>query len=102
MARRKKRSGRGKKSLWTLGKGALYVGAVAAPMYAYYEAGGKGSAAAVNAIKAAAFIDPGTDSFSFEKGAQIWTPVAAVALVDFVTSKVGLQKRISSAIGRAF
>jgi hypothetical protein len=97
MARRKK-SRKKSKSMWKLTKGIIYTGAIAAPMYGAYQQAGGGAEGATAAFKAAAFVDPATGNFSFSHGAQIWTPVAAVALVDFATSKIGLQKRIGQGV----
>jgi len=75
-------------------KGVVYTGAVAVPMYNAYQQGGGGAAGATSAIKAAAFVDPTTGGFSLAHGAQIWTPVAAIAVVDFITTKVPIQAQI--------
>lgn len=98
MAKRRKKSYRRKANLWRTAKGVMYAGAIAAPMYVAYQQLGGGAAGASGAIRAAAFVDPATNKFSFEHGAQIWTPVAALVAVDLVTSKLGLQKRIANGI----
>ena len=103
MARRKgKKGGRRKKGGFQLVKGGLYAGAIIAPLAVAYQQSGGGAEGAKNAVMAAAFVDPTTNKFSMVHGAQIWTPVAALAVVDVVTSKVGLQRRIArglSALG---
>ena len=99
--RRKKKGGSRRKTGWKMVKGALYVGAVAAPGVARL-GGDYSSANVANMVKAYAFIDPSTNKFSLADGAQMWTPVAAVAVVDLVTSKIGLQRRIAQGIAGIF
>lgn len=96
MAKRKK-SRRSKKSAFRAAKGALYVGAVALPMYQAYNQLGGGANGAAGAVKAAAFMDA-SGNFSMAHGAQIWKPVAVLTVVDIVTSKTGIQRRIARAI----
>lgn len=98
--RRNKKSRRHGKSAWGMMKGVLYTGAVAIPMYLGYQQLGGGINGAAGVMKAAAFVDPATNKFSMAHGAQIWTPVAALAIVDIVSSKLGAQRRISSNIGK--
>jgi len=95
---RKRSSGRKKFSAFKLVKGVVYTGAVALPMYQAYTQLGGGATGATGAIKAAAFIDPATGSFSMAHGAQIWMPVAALAVVDFVTTKIPIQQKISRGV----
>ena len=97
MAKRKGRKGSRRNSFspWKTAKGAIYVGSVAAPMYTAYQQLGGGAAGATGTLKAAAFMDPATGTFSMAHGAQIWAPVAAVAVVDFVTTKLPIQRLIS-------
>jgi len=102
MARRrsygKKRSGGRKKfSAWRMAKGVMYTGAVALPIYGAYTQGGGGAAGATAAVKAAAFMNP-EGQFSLAHGAQIWTPVAILAVVDFATTKLPIQQKISKGI----
>jgi len=103
MARRRsysrKRRGHGKKfSAWKMAKGLIYTGAIAAPMYQSYTQLGGGATGAVGTMKNAAFVDAQTGTFSLAAGAQIWTPVAAVMLVDFVTTKIPVQRYISRGV----
>jgi len=97
MAKRKGKKGRksSKFSPWKTAKGIIYIGSVAAPMYTGYQQLGGGAEGATGVLKAAAFMDPRTGKFSLASGAQIWTPVAAVAAVDFVTTKLPIQRLIS-------
>ena len=76
-------------------KGVAYAGAVAAPAYKSYVEGGGGANGAVWAVQRMAFIEPTTGEFSFSAGVTQWTPVVALTAVDLVTSKLGLQRRIS-------
>lgn len=101
MARNKKakRSGRRKFSTWGMMKGVLYTGAVAIPIYTAYTQFGGGAKGAEGAIKAACFVSP-DNKFDFARGAQIWTPVAALAVVDFATSKLPIQSRIRNGVNR--
>lgn len=98
--RRYKKSRRHGKSAWGMLKGAMYVGAIAAPMYLGYQQLGGGINGAAGVMRSAAFVDPATNKFSMAHGAQIWTPVAAVAIVDLVSSKIGVQRRISQGVSR--
>jgi len=103
MARRRsygrKRAGRRNKfSMWKMAKGVMYTGAVALPVYQAYNQLGGGANGATGAVKAACFIDPATGNFSFAHGAQIWTPVAILAVVDFATTKLPIQQKISRGI----
>lgn len=66
-------------------------------MYQAYNQGGGGANGAASTIKAAAFMDS-SGNFSLDHGKQIWMPVAVLTVVDVVSSKLGLQRRISSAI----
>ena len=102
MARRykKRKGGRRGASAWGMMKGALYVGAVAAPMYQGYQQLGGGADGMVGVVKGAAFMNPRTNQFSFDHGKQIWAPVAVLAVVDLVTSKVGLQRRVAQGVSR--
>jgi hypothetical protein len=95
MARRRKKSYRRKKTAFKLVKGVLYGGAIALPMYTGYNQLGGGADGAIGVIKSAAFVDPSSNKFSLAHGAQIWTPVAALTVVDLATSKLGLQRYIS-------
>ena len=94
---KKKGSRRSKKSAWKMAKGALYAGAVAAPMYVAYKQSGEGVEGAKKTLMAAAFMN-NNGGFSFDHGKQIWAPVAAIAIVDVLSTKVGLQRRLSAAI----
>lgn len=89
---------RTKRSAWKMVKGVAYTGAIAAPMYIAYKQGGGGAEGVKAAALAAAFVDPATNKFSLVHGAQIWTPVAALAVTDLVTSKMGLQRRIATGV----
>lgn len=80
-------------------KGALYVGAVAIPIYDRYTTwGGAFKDKASATMSEVCFYDPEAKKFSLTSGAKIWTPVGVLTVVDLVTSKVGLQRRISSAV----
>lgn len=94
----RKRTSRKKFSTWKMAKGVLYTGAVALPMYTGYQQLGGGSVGAQGVVKAACFVDPATNQFSFAHGAQIWTPVAVLAAVDFITSKVPIQAKIRNGV----
>ena len=87
-----------KTSTWKILKGAVYVGAVAAPLYTIYAANGGGKVGAMNAAKHAAFIDTNDGSFSEKNGMYVWAPVAMVGLVDFISSKTGIQRKVSQGI----
>ena len=97
MARRRK-ARRKSKSMWKTVKGVVYLGSIAAPAYANYVAGGEGKNGVITIFQKAGFVDPATGSFSFEAGASQWTPVAAVALVDFATSRIGLQRKVAQGV----
>ncbi len=86
-----------KKSAWKMAKGAIYVGAVAAPMLVAYKQSGEGIEGAKKTAMAAAFMN-NDGGFSFDHGKQIWAPVAALAIVDVISSKTGVQRRIAAAI----
>jgi len=94
---RKRSSGRKKFSAWRMAKGVMYTGAVALPIYTAYKQAGGGAAGAEGAVKAAAFMDQ-AGNFSLASGAQIWTPVAILAVVDFATTKLPIQQKISRGI----
>ena len=100
MARRKgKKSRRSKKSAFGMMKGVLYVGSVAAPMYMAYNQLGGGAKGAQGVMQAAAFMNQ-NNQFSLDHGKQIWAPVAALAIVDLVSSKVGIQRRIATGMSK--
>jgi hypothetical protein len=101
-SRKTRKSGSRKFSAFRLVKGIAYGGAIALPAYNAYQQLGGGAAGATGAMKCAAFIDPATDKLSLAAGAQIWTPVAAVALVDFVTTKIPVQRVISRGLRNLF
>ncbi len=92
---KKKRKGSRKKSTWRLAKGALYAGAIAAPGIARYQASGGGLPGFEAAMKNYAFVNESTNGFDMASGAAMWTPVAVLAAMDVVTSKIGLQRRIA-------
>lgn len=79
-------------------KGVAYTGAIAAPMYVAYEQLGGGAQGAIGAVRAACFVDPVTNKISLAHGAQIWGPVAVLGIVDFITTKVPIQQKISRGI----
>lgn len=95
---RKRSGGRKKFSAWKMAKGIAYTGAVAAPLYTIYAANGGGALGATNALKHAAFINTADGSFSLANGAYVWAPVAALGIIDFITTKVGLQRSIQRGI----
>lgn len=82
-------------------KGAIYAASLAAPGYnAYLQAKATGmdnKAAAVATAKAYAGMNL-QGNFDMAVVAQIYTPVAVVAIGDFVTSKVGIQRRVFTAL----
>lgn len=101
MANKKKKKSKGgsrKFSPWKLIKGVVYTGAIVAPAYEGYKQLGGGSAGAIGVAKSMAFIDAQTNQFSLAAGAQMWTPVAAVAVVDFVTTKLPVQRILSRGV----
>ncbi|GAI67398.1 unnamed protein product, partial [marine sediment metagenome] len=69
-----------------------------APGVARYQASGGGMAGATAAAKNYAFINEATNQFDMATGAITYTPLLAVTVVDFITSKVGLQRRVASGI----
>lgn len=95
---RKRASGSRKFNPWKLMKGIVYTGAIAAPAYEGYKQLGGGSAGAIGVAKSMAFVDAQTNQFSLAAGAQMWTPVAAVAVVDFVTTKLPIQRIIGRGV----
>lgn len=99
MAKGKKKTTRRKKSMFKVAKGVVYTGAIVAPMYqAYDQLSGTTADRVVGVLKCMAFMDPTTSKFSFAHGAQVWGPLGGITLLDWGTSKLGLQRRVSSAI----
>lgn len=98
---RKTKRGHSKKGMFKLVKGIVYAGALAAPLYTAYEQAGGGKAGVIGTAKAAAFMNQ-EGQFSISSGAQIWAPVAAVAVVDFITTKIPIQRAISRGFRNIF
>jgi hypothetical protein len=96
-----RRSGN-KKSMFKLIKGAVYVGSIVAPAYTAYEQLGGGKDGAIGTAKCFAFMNPTTGAFDFASGAQVWTPVVVVAAVDFITTKLPVQRAISRGLRNIF
>lgn len=105
MARRRygKRRGSGKRkfSAWRMAKGLMYTGAIALPAYqrfVFYDGKNNPSVGAAAVVRQFAFMNPETGAFDFAKGAEVWAPVAILAAVDFATTKLPIQRKISKGI----
>lgn len=102
MARRRdygrKRGGSRKFSMWGLLKGAVYTGAIVVPIYGSYKASGGGAAGAEAVMREACFHD--SAGWNLGNGLKIWGPVGALAVIDFVTTKIPIQRQISRGVNR--
>lgn len=80
-------------------KAGAYTAAVALPVYTSYKQlialGQDRNTALANAGKTLVGIDWHTDELSYAVAAQAYGPVCAVLLVDWATSRLGLQRRIA-------
>lgn len=80
-------------------KGAIYTGAVVGPgVIAFNQYGGMANP--VHALTNTLMAYGGVNNGKFELGtlAQMWTPAAAVAVVDLVSTKLHIQSRISKGV----
>jgi len=104
MARRRYGRKRSRKqSTFGLVKGVVYAGSIAGPAYTRYaalKAAGKptGEALAKTAT-GFAFMD-WEGNFDAMTGAECWGPVAVLTVVDLVSSRVGLQRRIARGLSQ--
>lgn len=99
---RRRGSRRSKKTVWKLAKGLIYTGSVAAPAYANFkhftDSGLTTSQAALATLEACAGYNYIDKKFDMKILADQWTPVAIVAVVDFATTKLPIQSKISRGI----
>lgn len=103
MARRgRKKHGRKRSSTFGKVKGAVYLGSLVGPAaVAFGQMGGMSDPlnAAGRTLQAMGGINK-AGSFEFAVLKQMYTPVVAVAAVDIVSSKLGIQRRIGQGISR--
>jgi len=98
MARRrsygkKKSSGKNKFGMWKMVKGVAYTGSIIAPGYIAYTSG------LTPAQTVQRYAGIGIDGkFAMDHLYQMWTPVVAVAVIDFATTKLPIQRYISRGV----
>jgi len=103
---RVKRTRGNKKTAWKMIKGVVYGGAIALPAYntySYLRANGRDAqGAAIGTISSFAGIDPNTNKFDSAALVTQYTPIVTVAVVDWITTKIPVQRAISRGLRNLF